>query len=390
MGESAGAFEVGNLVNTNPNAPPFRAAVEMSGNGIVDPRALLGANPQISEWDALMTLLNCTNAQDPQDELACARAADAQTIMSLLEANQLLFANALPDNTTALTRPDLAWTSRNVAPVPLLIGSTLNDGSIFVPGLPDRSVPVPTREGFATLLGESLGLDDTTSAMFTAYYGPGGPYANGATDYLESYSAIITDLAARCPARLVANLTSTLMEQPTYQYIFNATTPSTTWPQYPGLGVYHASDVALVFGTFRRDENTTQAEIEFSRSFQKQFADFVKDPVRGPGWARWPVAGLLGNDDMGAVTREVDSVVFDEVCQYYDPIYLAGLPALAQMDLEGLWAANGSEGGSRDDDGDGEGESADEGTENAGVKSGVWADGFGVVAAGLLGMVFLA
>jgi hypothetical protein len=339
-----------------------------------------------------MVLLNYTDAEDPifKNELACARAADAQTIMTLLEASQLLFANALPDNITALTHPDLAWASRNVAAVPLLIGSTLNDGSIFVPGLPDKSILAPSREEFTALLRDSLGLDDTTSATFTDYYGPGGPYANGATDYLESYSAIITDLAARCPARLVANLTSTLMEQPTYQYVFNATTPSTTWPEYPGLGVYHASDVALVFGTFRRDENTTQAEIEFSRSFQKQFADFVKDPVRGPGWAAWPVVGVLGNDEQGAVTREVDGVVFDEVCQYYDPIYLAALPALAQMDLQGLKAGNGSEGESGDDQGNDEGEGVDEGTENAGASSSGRADGFGAAAAGLLGMVLLA
>jgi carboxylesterase type B len=383
MGESAGAFEVGNLVNTYLNAPPFRAAIEMSGNAVIDPRTLLGLDPQVSEWDALMTLLNCTNSEDPQEELACARNADAQTIMTLLEANQLLFANAQADNVTAVSRPDLVWAERNAAPIPLLIGNTFDDGSIFVPGLPDRSIPAPSREEFTTLLQESLGLDESPSAMFTTAYAPGGPYANGATDYLESFSTILTDLAARCPARFVANLTSTLMNQPTYQYVFNATTPSTTWPQYPGLGVYHASEVALVFGTFTRDENTTDAEIEFSRAFQKQFADFVKDPVQGPGWAEWPVVGVVGVDEQGAVTREVDGEVFDEVCQFYDPIYLERLPALAEMDLEG-GGEDGSEGGS-----DGEEEGGNGGTENAGTRCGVW-NGFGVVAAGFLGMVFLA
>jgi carboxylesterase type B len=336
MGESAGAMGVGHLINTYSDNQPFRAGIQMSGSSVYSLPNLEGGAVD-DDWIKLIELLNCT---DPSaaGQLACARAVDAETLITILQSNNLKFTDVVKNNITALERPDIAWAAGNVARVPLMIGSTADDASYFAQAMllaaassPSSNTSAASDLTIPTLLETLVGLDPEAAESLAALY---------TTDSASStpqalLSRIATDYIFRCTSGLVANLTSTLLDVPAWQYRFDAQVPSNTWEEYPDLGVYHASEIAMVFGTYPR-VNSSEAEARLSRSMQTQFADFVKDPQRGPGWAQWPRVGVLGVNEMGAVTTTEDGGWLDKVCRGYDAFYLSKLPALERLSSSGL------------------------------------------------------
>jgi carboxylesterase type B len=335
MGESAGAMTVGNMINTYPDNPPFRAGVMMSGSSVAAPQGLEGIDASSEEWTALLALVNCANLSS-DEERECMRTADADTIVEAINENSLQFGGLTPDNKTLLSRPDLAWADGNVAHVPILIGSNADEASAFLIG-PLENIDESIVEQFSVgeIYSEIFDTPEELTSALDDVYQPGSSFAMGANTTVGLVSQAGTDFVFRCTSTFVANLTSTLLSQPTWQYVFDAVVPSNTWPQWPELGAWHASEIALIFGTYTRNSNTTQAEADLSRSLQKQFADFVKDPQRGPGWEQWPTIAVLGVDEDGAVTTSEDASERDAVCSYYYPEYLRTLPALVEVSGSG-------------------------------------------------------
>lgn len=329
MGESAGAVAVGNLVNMWPDNPPFRAAVQMSGSALFEPPLIAAEDPDAA-WSALVQLLNCTDTSDDAI-LECVRAVPAATIQNVLEVNQLVFSDVPRNNVTAPERPDLLWLSGNVSRVPLLIGSTADDGSVFVRTL--ALAADASGLGLEEILDQA-GVDEEVAEQVLVLYGPGSPYSQDLNSTGQILSQFATDIIFRCSSGFVANMTASLLGVPVWQYVFDALTPSNTWEQWPDLGVYHASELPMMFGTYFR-ENSTEVEARLSASMQKQFADFVKDPENGPGWAQWPEIGVLTINDTDAVTTTENVSERDAICQYYDLLYLSTLPALAELAMEG-------------------------------------------------------
>ena len=96
---------------------------------------------------------------------------------------------------------------------------------------------------------------------------------------------------------------------------------------YKWLGAYHASDLPIAFGTYELLDgiaNTTEFEVEVSRSMQDHILAFVKDPFRGPqktmGWEPLVASDPHGGDLIrfgadGKVSQHVDGVEVDGVCQ---------------------------------------------------------------------------
>jgi carboxylesterase type B len=353
MGESAGAMGVGHHINTMIENPPFRAAIEMSGSSIATAPQLGESDPD-APWRELLQLLECD--EDDEDEvLECIRAADARNIQTLINENGIQSNQFTQDNVTVLERPDVAWAAGKAARVPLMIGSTKDDGSIFVR---DAAV-LADASGFdiETLLA-TMQVPEDQEKIILQLYGPDSPYGNFSTagDVLYAYS---TDATFRCTSGFVANLTSNILGVPVWQYVFDSLVPSNTWEEWPEIGVYHASELPLVFGTYRRD-NSNDLEAALSRSMQKQFADFIRDPQQGPGWAQWPEVGVLTVDNGEVVTPTEDVRELDPICQQFDMVFAAQLPALAQAGSSNGSAAGGSTG---DDEAQNEA--------NFGVKAGV-------------------
>lgn len=89
---------------------------------------------------------------------------------------------------------------------------------------------------------------------------------------------------------------------PTWRYYFNASFTNTQ--RYPDLGVYHSSEIPIVFSTYPLFNVTTQ-EYALSRFIRGAWAAFAENPAAGPGWNAvgtgtagtvysTPLNGLLG------------------------------------------------------------------------------------------------
>lgn len=154
-------------------------------------------------------------------------------------------------------------------------------------------------------------------------------------------SAIFTDYIFQCTAALYANATAAI-GVPTWRYYFNASFTNTQ--AYPDLGVYHSSEIPLVFRTYAKPGTTTQ-ESALSQYMQTAWARFAKNPVGGPGWNRvgtgssgnvlvgangTTIDGLLGNA-MGQLTNgSFDLGVLGNV----DNVLSAGVTVIAQSEVD--------------------------------------------------------
>lgn len=101
----------------------------------------------------------------------------------------------------------------------------------------------------------------------------------------------IADFIFQCPQAKWANDTVSV-GIPAWRYYFNASFVNTQG--YPGLGVYHSSEIPLVFGTYP-SANTTTQEYALSNAMMSAWARFAKNPVGGPGW------NAVGTGSAGAV-----------------------------------------------------------------------------------------
>lgn len=309
MGESAGAVSVGHFINIFPDNPPFRAGVLQSGSAVFTlPTA--PPNNDSSAWDLLIQLLDCNQTAD-EAVLACMRTTPAEQIQQVMESNSLIFSEPYRDNVTALEYPALEWLTGNVAHVPILIGSTAQDGSVFT---------LAAGDDVNSFIDSTFGQGNELARTISQLYAPNSPATAELTNGEEIIAQIITDAIFRCSSGFAANMTATLLGQPVWQYVFDALVPSNTWEQYPDLGVYHSSEIPLVFGTYPR-ENTTAVEARLSNSMQKQFADFINDPNSGPGWDQWPQVAMLTVNESDPVVVTEHALNVNAVCLLWDQLY---------------------------------------------------------------------
>ena len=272
FGQSAGAASVDSLILTTPHTPPFRAAIEESGSAALFSGIQRYKGPQA--WDSLVSLLNCTRASDIFD---CVRSAPQKAITSLIEHHQL---NFLPvdDNVTLPSHPEAARRSGNFAKVPVLTGTTANDGSFFVLG----------QSNTTRFLMNSLDLTATQAATYEESYPIPSLYINSTFDQIAQ---IETDLSFQCISELIFNGTNSA-HLSTWSYLYDTTFPNID--SFPDLGVYHTSEIPLVFGTYPK-QNATPQQDRFSKFLQTSWANFAKHPHLGPGWEAWPNVAVLGS-----------------------------------------------------------------------------------------------
>ncbi|EZF34890.1 acetylcholinesterase [Trichophyton mentagrophytes] len=305
-GQSAGAVSVGHLINTAPSNLPFRAAILQSGSSLFQ----LPPNPpnsEFSSWTGLVQRLNCTNSSDAA-VLECVRGASVGTLRKILLETGLPFQTPNMDDVTVLESPAKAYAAGQVAKVPILIGSTLDDGSTFAYGKGDN----------VTAFINSLSFPPEIAEAMIKLYAPNSTATASLSTGRRIISQMITDSTFRCPAGFVANLTATTLKVPVWQYLFND--PAASHPDYAELGVYHTSDIAYVFGT----QGLRDPEQANKLWLQKLWADFVKNPQAGPSWKQYPSVGLLRGDGANAIpTKDVRTL--DPICRVWDKLYSSAL-----------------------------------------------------------------
>ena len=120
---------------------------------------------------------------------------------------------------------------------------------------------------------------------------------------------------------------------PVFRFQHAATFPNLN--NYTWLGAYHAGEIPIFFGTYHLLDHvadTTQFEIDVSRSMQDHVLAFVEDPYHGPqkklGWRPMVASEPNGGDlirfggSSGLVSQHVNGVEVDGVClglREYDP-----------------------------------------------------------------------
>jgi len=160
-----------------------------------------------------------------------------------------------------------------------------------------------------------VGLNDTT-AFLEAYLGNEtaliaaieAAYPLGVNEIETPYdqiSQIFTEYFFQCTQARWANDTASI-GIPAWRYYFNASFENTQ--AYPGLGVYHSSEIGLVFGSYQyTPANTTTQEYALSQSMMGAWAKFAKNPAGGPGWNQVGTGGA-GAVLVGAADIELGGV----------------------------------------------------------------------------------
>ena len=297
FGESAGGFSVKQLVALPPSPLSFRAA-------ILESEATETAQSGPAAWSSLVSALNCTGSTS---ELACVRAAPASTIKNIEETQALGF-NPTFNNVTAIADTTPIFTNGSGAQVPFLIGTNANEGRPFAYE--------------ALLVAPNLTLDAYLSTMIPAS-------ANSLKEQIEAaypieeygsvyfqIAAVITDSTFQCPAAKLASLAAASGSYDVWRYYFNASFANTQL--FQDAGVYHSSEIPLIFGTIPPVGDTDQ-EIALSAYMQTAWATFAKNPTQGPGWPKLgsnngvELGALGSNGSYGETTIPFSDV--DAICQ---------------------------------------------------------------------------
>lgn len=260
----------------------------------------LNADNSPAAWLNLSAALNCSQTHPHASNLTCIRNQTASVLKSTIEHLGLNF-KPVSDNVTILRYPEVARANGSIARVPVLTGTNANEGTVFTLGQTNATAYV------SGLLPTEPALVQTIVAAY-----PSPPYTAA-----QQVPAVVTDFNFQCPAGIVANDSQALAEIPTWRYFFNATFANTQFPPLV-LGVYHSSEIGLVFGNYPR-ANATEQERDLSNYMQNAWATFAKNPAGGPGWEQVPkVAKLQGNQLPLQMT--VDAGQLDVRCPLYKPV----------------------------------------------------------------------
>lgn len=126
----------------------------------------------------------------------------------------------------------------------------------------------------STLLGNNTAAIKALESLYPPYKAATGEEA------YDQVSQIFTESVFQCSAAMHANATASI-GIPAWRYYFNASFYNTQ--PYPNLGVYHSSEIPIVYSTYPRKNVTTQ-EYALSKAMRGAWATFAKNPEGGPGW----------------------------------------------------------------------------------------------------------
>ncbi|EME47118.1 hypothetical protein DOTSEDRAFT_145504 [Dothistroma septosporum NZE10] len=322
FGESAGGFSVDALLTSFPknSTPPFRGAIMESG------QYSYSAQPRTSTvpiWNQLAGLLNCTTSYT--SNLTCLRAANASTIKNAIEVHILEF-NPVADNVTLVHNPMQQRLSGNIAHVPILGGSNAQEGRVFTVGQTNSTTYL------RTILGNNTAAITALESAYSPYH------ASNGTEAYTQVSEIVTESVFQCPAAYQANATASI-GIPAWRYYFNASFSNTQ--AYSNLGVYHASEIPIVFSTYPR-VNVTAQEYALSRAMRGMWATFAKNPAGGPGWN--PVgSGKPGTVLVGAMSEAEGGLIMNGNETFYGAYNVGLLGNRGDALSSGVTVIDGSE-----------------------------------------------
>lgn len=280
FGQSAGSRSVSLQMISPLSAGLFHRAIAQSGGPIIGSEYLSplfnGNMASVSEMGRqLAARLGCDKAEDV---LAAMRAKSAEEIVkaadcttSIFVDNGLFFAPVfdgwvLPEN------PLTAFSGGQQHDVPIITGSTLNEGTMYLANEKDLSVGK-----YESFLKSRFGGNAAEAyALFPA---------SEAKDVAPAIDRILTVAANAQPARLVAR-SMERVKSGAYLYQFTRR-PDTALARK--LGVHHGVDIAYVFGNMSGSDGYDDTDSALSRIMMGYWVNFARTGnPNGAGLVDWP------------------------------------------------------------------------------------------------------
>lgn len=281
FGESAGGGSVCTHMVAPSSAGLFHRAIVQSG-------ACIHQDLTVSELNGLDFAddLECDYPLNPAAALACMRGKGAGELLAevALDPFDTLLLTYKPSFGAGSLLPerwDTAIANGRHNKVPVVLGTTLHEGRVFVHYILPQPIDAATYSGLLFLLFQFDGDDVEREYPGSAYGG----------DYRLALSAAVTDSFFACPASgLATALTTAPAPRPSTRFYEFADQNAPVLPGIPPadwLGAYHGSELPYLFTwpgvTFTPEQQT------LSNQMVGYWAEFARrgDP-NGTGRPNWP------------------------------------------------------------------------------------------------------
>ena len=312
FGQSAGSRSVALLTLSPAARGLFQQAIAQSGGPIIGSEYLTPAFDGDPQHAAAMgrelgARLGCDKAPDVA---ACLRAIPAKRVIAAADCRTGLFDEGLffaPvfDGQVLPRDPAAALADDTWPRVPMILGSTGNEGSAYLRGETGLD-----REKYATFLKVRFGgRADEAAHLFPAVTD---------ADVAPAIDRCVTVAVNAQPARLMARSLSGAHAK-AFLYRFTRR-PDTARARE--LGAFHGVDLAYVFGRTEAGDGYTDVDRELSRQMMAYWVHFAKtgDP-NGPGLPPWPVfeAGSDWNLNFADTVR-AEQHLYRAQCDFIDQV----------------------------------------------------------------------
>lgn len=285
-GQSAGAMSVAvHLVAPGSKGLYNQAVMESNCLGM----PYHTRNSAASNAKAMADYLKC----DSDDVLTCMKSKSAEEILdaqsnSVKMDRKTLFINFLPfapmveDNGLIPQQPLYALYNGNMNPVPLLVGSVLDEGVLFVDELFTDKM---SKTKYHTTIDVLFGLHKAKHIKKMYPFEIGQQVRPGSKDGRDAFSVLATDLIFFCPLRNVTRGMTNAFGQdtvPIHQYRFTQKLSFDPWgPDYAFCNgvVCHGSELPFIFNVFSAGSfnyETNADEKQLTSDMSAAWANFIK------------------------------------------------------------------------------------------------------------------
>lgn len=294
FGESAGGSAVCSLLAASGSEGLFHRGIIESGGCSASPLRG-GSRGTFDVGDTLVERLGCSGA----GELACMRALSTQEILAAVmqDASGLGFAPYGPtvDGAVFTDSPGALLAAGEGVDVPIVVGSNLNEMTVFLLGTTRPATPDAMRAEFMAATGGDVTRTDALMALYEVETDEDAPRA---------FVDFATDRSFSCTALSIANAAAGAGRE-VYLYEFQ----HVVGDQADTFGVGHGFEIPFVFGTLDRFSlfSTMRGEREerTAARMQTAWSSFARTgvPEFEGGWPRFTVAAheYLAIDDPATV-----------------------------------------------------------------------------------------
>lgn len=318
FGQSAGAVSVGMHLVSPGSRGLFHRAIVMSGPVDLFPSPVL--KDAEARGEAFAAKVGCESGADA---LGCLRKLPAADLVSAYEdAEQLpggiFFQSAetdhrwgpIVDGEVIPVRPTDAIADGDVAQVPVMLGATLHEGPLFQSDIMS-AVKLADEEDYTAALERSFGAHaDAVAERYplASFEGPN-----------DAVGAVNGDAYFVCPTRRMArDLAENRVETYLYRFAYQADGMFSDL-----LGVFHASDIAFVFGVDNAMSAAGEAGRPLVEAMGGAWSAFARDgvPSLPEGTSTWPLYDMDTHQHVVFdLPLDVHTDFSDELCDFWDSL----------------------------------------------------------------------